>query len=133
MPAKTFLAILLLTMAHFFCMKTLCLIKSTKNMLLQKTGTTDSINEAPFFFFSFLFCISVYFISAEWETHFLHQRNWIKMHIFINWEILWSHCSNLWAPFPGLANWANWTLPPWFPWPPISLQVHRTRNLLLVL
>lgn len=55
MPAKTFLAILLLTMAHFFCMKTLCLIKSTKNMLLQKTGTTDSINEAPFFFFLFFF------------------------------------------------------------------------------
>lgn len=44
MPAKMFLAILLLTMAHFFCMKTPCLIKSTKNMLLQKIGTTDSIN-----------------------------------------------------------------------------------------
>lgn len=44
MSAKVSLAILLLAMAHFFCMKTPCLIKSIKNMLLQEIGTTDSIN-----------------------------------------------------------------------------------------
>lgn len=128
MSAKVSLAILLLAMAHFFCMKTPCLIKSIKNMLLQEIGTTDSINavnlglifNVSYFIWKSLkqeaprmnFCISGCFISAEWETHFLHQRNWIKMQIFINWATLWSHCSNLWAPFPGLAN---WTLPPWFP------------------
>lgn len=42
MSAKVSLAILPLTMAHFFCMKTPCLIKSTENMLMQETGTTDS-------------------------------------------------------------------------------------------
>lgn len=48
MSAKVSLAILLLAMARFFCMKTPCLIKSTKNMLLQEIGTTDSINTVNF-------------------------------------------------------------------------------------
>lgn len=47
MSAKMFLVILLLTMVHFFCMKTPCLIKSTKNMILQEIGTTN--------FYHFLF------------------------------------------------------------------------------
>lgn len=44
MPVKESLAILLLSMVRFFSMKIPAFMKSTKNMLLQERGATDSIN-----------------------------------------------------------------------------------------